>query len=515
MRKPLLRLCTLCTLSALPLALSQGPGLANLSSASGLFNAVHSAMRQWGSSMHHNGMSFFPVTIPAGEILYHGSEWSDRRPETFEWLAFEIEHALPFAQSDEPSSQYPLGDADKTGNRVLQLQQGDPKPYMRGYFQTYRAARDLNLVLIDGMPAAKSPIGTLDSTDYILLDWDHKTAPPDRRGLAMKEYQRAYELCRLASDWGIDGWIRMETGFEIIYCDFSEQGGLDLVSSLGTSFTNETGPVGNQLTWVERAWAMEFEWIRAGAQRYRGLQAGRAEIDFSGMVSSFAYPMNLTNPNVARQDLPRVLSSTPADRRAIRERVAQVMTARKGQASKTVRWRAIVDSIVTRYSDRIRALAHGELSVVELRTSLVTLLEMFKSYPQDSNRRVTQLGEAVVRCRDHYLHPALARKAEWTAEDTAIFKAVEAVSHAICDTLFQIGDVLEFSEPESLEKAAVEARQLAGTLMEELRWTTWKECGACADPNAVCYIPMFPSGTEDDYWSPSCKTDPGRNWGYW
>ena len=61
-----------------------------------IFNAIHSSMRQWASSLNHNGMSFFPAYIPAGTELYHGT--GTRHPiQSMEWLAFEPEHALNFA----------------------------------------------------------------------------------------------------------------------------------------------------------------------------------------------------------------------------------------------------------------------------------------------------------------------------------------------------------------------------------------------------------------------------------
>ncbi len=61
-----------------------------------IFNAIHSSMRQWGSSLNHNGMFFFPALIPAGTEFYHGP--GESKPiEGMEWLAFEPEHAQQFA----------------------------------------------------------------------------------------------------------------------------------------------------------------------------------------------------------------------------------------------------------------------------------------------------------------------------------------------------------------------------------------------------------------------------------
>ncbi|KAF2793680.1 hypothetical protein K505DRAFT_407930 [Melanomma pulvis-pyrius CBS 109.77] len=64
--------------------------------ANHIFNAVHSSMRQWGSSLNHNGMSFFLATVPEGTQLYHGTSNSES-VKGMEWLAFEPEHALIFA----------------------------------------------------------------------------------------------------------------------------------------------------------------------------------------------------------------------------------------------------------------------------------------------------------------------------------------------------------------------------------------------------------------------------------
>src|SRR3954451_7330658 len=77
-----------------------------------IFNAIHSSMRQWGSSLNHNGMSFFLATVPAGTRLYHGG--STRDPVIGpEWLAFEAEHALMFARPRRrPSKGWPPHEGD-------------------------------------------------------------------------------------------------------------------------------------------------------------------------------------------------------------------------------------------------------------------------------------------------------------------------------------------------------------------------------------------------------------------
>lgn len=69
---------------------------ATVDNANHIFNAIHSSMRQWGSSLNHNGMSFFLATVPEGTRLYHGT-WDPDFIKGMQWLAFEPEHALLFA----------------------------------------------------------------------------------------------------------------------------------------------------------------------------------------------------------------------------------------------------------------------------------------------------------------------------------------------------------------------------------------------------------------------------------
>lgn len=171
--------------------------------ANHIFNAIHSSMRQWGSSWNHNGMSFFLDTVPKDTLLYHGSH--DPGPVTgINWLAFEPEHGLFFAspwfdkrrrRGTQQMAQMPLhGDAD--GN--------PPQP---GWLHTYAAAKYLRLPYIDGLSAAKTGMGTLDTQDCILFN-DSVTQPH-------QDWEWAELACRLfRDDWDdrIDGIIRMSPG---------------------------------------------------------------------------------------------------------------------------------------------------------------------------------------------------------------------------------------------------------------------------------------------------------------
>jgi hypothetical protein len=499
-----------------------------------IFNTVHSAMRQWGSSVNPNGLSFFLAVVPEGNLFYHGSDYPGL-PERFEWLAFEVEHASWFAQSIDPlpddgDSPLPLGykpapwtwqlfnseieeaqmlqahashvtEDSNYQHRLVAAAEGDndgedkekPKPLpSRGYFQTYRPERPLKLIYIDGMAAAKTRWGTLDSQDLILLEGAEKNITK-RPGFG--EIFRAESLCKMATEWGIDGWVRMEAGFEIIYCGFAPGAGLQFVSQHGSAFANETAKP------FREAPILYFEWLRVAAQRYHGMSSGRIEVDWSSMLSAFAYDVNITYPDLELR-LPRLVEATEEEGKSIKTRLGEVVARRKHSTNATVDWQGVVDQFITRFSDRIHFITYGNLSAEALWAEVGTLINSFLDYPADKNASISS-PESATLCIRHYLDAPIIRRDLWTPEDAAIHAALEVVADKVCSSLFQIKSILD-STGSGNKSALLRSREVASALMEQLQWTTWKECGRCASSGQFCYIPM-PAGTLEDFHSPRCK----------
>ncbi|PSR77920.1 hypothetical protein BD289DRAFT_134423 [Coniella lustricola] len=543
------------------------------------FNSIHSAIRQWGSSYHHNGLSFYVAQAPTGSVFYHGAQ-TPERPPGFEWLGFEIEHSASFAMSFEPlpkdmSSETAQGEMASMDNRrreallwhlvshgrstkrvsvvpeentelsppsqrpmrdtafeTAKLKFCDGKDndlfivpdfdkFERGYFHTYRANRPLNLLYIDGQSAAKSGIGTLDSQDHILLGWDTRMCH-DRLTDNRRELERAQGFCDLAQEWAldadgnvtkIDGFIRMEAGFEIIYCDFSSKGGLDQVSVQASPFRNETGIDDETDVFYETRYIlhMQSEWLRAAATRFHGLPAGRLDVDWSSMVSALAYPMNTSNPNADRSDLPRLVNSTKQDLEIVHDRLRAVLAARGGKSVREkniTNWQSVTDKIVSRYSSRLWTLATTVMDSGDFLAIIDTLIDPFTSYLELQDYSLVTAGNSTIdRCIQHYLETEPVNQASWTPEDEAIAAVMETVSQRICKTLFAARDVLRSGDtPVSIHTRTPleEAQSGIQRLVKDLRWSTWKECGSCPH-GTICSIPMFPSGSPQDYLQPTCQ----------
>lgn len=481
-----------------------------------IFNAIHSSMRQWGSSLKHNGMSFFAASIPNNTLFYHGTHRVDP-VEGMEWLAFEIEHAEMFAESrgsggkrpgggppgggpgsgpggkrsegrpsnGPPKEQYGHHSESKTGDRPDNKEQVDG-----GYLRIYRTKKPLKLLYLDGMAAGKTDMGTLDTQDRLLVN---TTWTPHGPG-GMGERDRALKLCDLVAEYAVDGILRMEAGFEIILCNFST--GVELVSAYkrpkaGTK-ESEDG-------------MRHLEYVRGIGTRYQGITAGRVAVDYSSMVSAFFHPLNLTNPDSTRQELPR-LPLPIDDKIGLARLKSDVLDIFKEEESphSSIDWQGVVDMIVTRYSDRLQFIMSSTSTQDELLSEIGFLLTLFIEYADAS----PSLSAATEKCANHYLLPVLPE----TKSDHLIHAAIYKVTNKICKTLFSARALLLTEEKGAMDEVKIQVKALT----EDLNWSTWTTCEKCGY-DEVCFIAIWPWGAAEDHFKPSClknKDLAGRS-GYW
>jgi hypothetical protein len=180
---------------------------------------------------------------------------------------------------------------DKTW--ITEDDDSDVPDFSRGYLHIYRTTRPLNkLVYIDGMSAGKTGMGTLDSQDFVLRNVSNGGDGP-----VFGDFERGQDLCEMGAELGIEGFVRMEMGFEIIFCEFSD--GLVLESVRGRA-SGKNKSFGRM---------PQLELLRGASMRYPGITAQRLILDYSGMVSAYWYDFNLTNPDPERLDLPRLPAS--------------------------------------------------------------------------------------------------------------------------------------------------------------------------------------------------------------
>ncbi|OJJ48712.1 hypothetical protein ASPZODRAFT_62150 [Penicilliopsis zonata CBS 506.65] len=451
--------------------------------ANHIFNAIHSSMRQWGSSLHHNGMSFFLAHLPAGTHFYHGTSHSQPVTGT-EWLAFEPEHAMVFAsrgfggppknKPGPPGGQEPM-------QVVEEEEEEEEETENKGYLHTYAAAKDLRLLYIDGMSAAKTGLGTLDSQDHLLLNDElGRGNNGGRGGMGGGERERAVEMCRMArEDWvgRIDGILRMEAGFEIILCDF----GRDLETvSISQVKRRERGSGGGP------GGSGNFNsWMKAIADRYDSIGGHRVSLDFDHFVTAYSYPLDLF-PDKSFP-LPRLEHIPAAELDRVRADLDAMILTRSPSAD-NFDWQAVTDMIVKRYALELRFLASGNLTTLEslqgeVERVLSPFIDQSDSY-ENEFRRDTVTAD---RCARQFISSR-------APQESYAAQAVYRVAHAVCATLVAV----------SREESYPAALGTLHRLIDWLAWSTWKQCNGCAD-NEICVVPIWPEGSLEDYQHPQCR----------
>lgn len=360
------------------------------------------------------------------------------------------------------------------------LTSGKPEDQDSGYLHTYRTRHSLRLLYVDGQSAAKSKKGTLDTQDVLLLEdsIDHDSG-------MFGERERAAQLCKLAHEkWNdrVDGILRMEGGFEIILCDFAAH--LDVVSIAKTNPEARGGFGGGSDN------GDGFNYYRAVAARYHGIGGGRAVLDYEEFVSAFAYPEAISFDDTGRPRLNNRSAAIDDMRRAVDKMILQ-----KSDSIETVDWQAIADMVVARYADRIEYLASGSLkSLAALQSEIERALRPFIDY----NARNS--SSEIERCASQFMPNSTNVAAQ----------AIRQVTNTLCSSLVTASEQTDYTI----------ALEQIKQLKEYLAWTTWKQCRGCA-ADEICFLPIWPVGTAEDFEQPRCRSDvslgPGQGGGdrYW
>jgi hypothetical protein len=224
----------------------------NFSSSSPyIFSSVQGLSQQWSNTFFPNGHTITSCSIPKHTLLYHGRHDS-KNPPSPEWLAFDMEMSNGIMGNMRDS-------------RLL----------------TYRTSKKVDCIYFDGMSANLMGSGTETQMTFLYGDSEsvpqrqrprrppggsHGRRPPSYRhpppvnGILLEmpdvdnlrddrqgwnpladEYFRANGLCEWIKDkklggpgWGYEGIVRMNAGFELIWCDFNSSS-LTLVSNLNIS----------------------------------------------------------------------------------------------------------------------------------------------------------------------------------------------------------------------------------------------------------------------------------------
>ncbi|TVY50775.1 Uncharacterized protein LCER1_G007280, partial [Lachnellula cervina] len=181
------------------------------------FASAYGLLQQWSNTFFPNGHSLVPCEIAPLTKLYHGRMDADVPPSP-EWVAFDM-------QLDRGMAYGIMG-----GTR-------------NSHMLTYQTTRPVKCIYFDGESATLFGTGQMDT--QMLHIWGNVTGPPrpEHGGFRFlwEEYARASGICDWfrgeglgGPGWGYEGVVRMNAGFEMIWCNFTSPS-LRLISHLNVT----------------------------------------------------------------------------------------------------------------------------------------------------------------------------------------------------------------------------------------------------------------------------------------
>ncbi|KAI5839979.1 hypothetical protein DFP73DRAFT_483166 [Morchella snyderi] len=354
------------------------------------------------------------------------------------------------------------------------------------------------------MSAALGGEGTLDSQNVFL----YGKVVDDGWGHRMEEYKRAKELCEWANGLGegvVEGFVRMNSGFELLWCDFESES-IELVSRLNVTVpTSEKPPNGSHPhhpPGQRSPFALEsrWEWVRSATWHYTSPE-DRVKLDYCRMTSYY----NVSHPSGVKRSH-RLTSITPEQAEAVKTEVVHNLLNENVYCT-GIDWREVADGIARKYLERI----------IELR-------ELLRMRPTpETVKRARGLSHAIVmpflQTSDKSTEAAMERCVkEYTGRidlsrignsERMLVGAVEGVMQSICKLAFGVYE--DFSGPIDKE-IVVNARESIGELVDWVDWAGWHRCEESCGWNEVCAVPLWPilgtpwsKGADDELWArPRC-----------
>ncbi|KAI7953364.1 hypothetical protein MJO28_005911 [Puccinia striiformis f. sp. tritici] len=492
------------------LSSSDTPGPQKTNNANLVFASFAGLLQQWPNTFAFSGHSIIPGLIPRSTLLYHGTN-DPRGPPTegFEWLAF------------DPEMSYSV---------ITHTRSGEVDLY------TFVASRALRVIYFDGQSASLGTPGFMDA-QYALINGSVPEHFPNKGHYLEDEYARATELCQIGNKYGFEGVVRMNTGFEVLWCDFTK--GIKLIDKINATdpYSNKTsGPqikgqvdaIFDQLPEKRRESTSPFYsrsgWSssHSGARHFFAPGEGRVILDPTGFISFYDGLESLDSKRRADgtsagpRSRHRLYGISAEDARLVQGRLAEVLRRKNSEDWRMdpgqPDWRALVQSIVERYSPPLgelkyllnRADMSASEQVIEARGLAYDMIMPSLDFSDWGRKESQWLSRGVRRCAAAYTSAPLL-PSELNHPIQLIIRAIEGTMERICDAIYKLfWQAMQLSLPtnpsstpnstlETLARSKIpEWREQVDGLQKWLGWSTWAHCEPLCKITEICMPPMWP-----------------------
>ncbi|VDB86990.1 unnamed protein product [Peniophora sp. CBMAI 1063] len=475
-----------------------------------LFNAVNSLLQLWPNTVVRPGHTIASCIIPPGTLLYHGKVGSET-PTYPDWLAFDSEHGYLFAR------------------------------WRGGHILTFSTTRKLRMLYFDGSSGAKIEDGSSDTQELLMFG--------DVKGRRKEdpwedEDERIETLCKWARQRSLDGFVRMEIDFEVMYCDMTN--GLKLISAIeampyvpyndssisATISSPNRGP--GSPGWGERAdrpssWRGSLPTetgndIRVAANGHAHAPGEtRVHILYDKIITF--YDPAVTSLLELRRGKPReghrVKGISKADADAKLRELDGVLSDwdRKGSGTD---WKSLTHVVFERYAQRLETLAYtldnatypdvltrATRARAQVLAMLAPHFAITNTPPLDADTADNAwLAPVVQRCAS--THTAGVPTDLLTPQESLILNSIEEVMGEICRRLGRMLHAAFDVESTAWEEERVEnvvgiLREEVAALMEWLDWTSaWVKCRPGCSAEEMCVLPTWPYELAYERLSPLC-----------
>ncbi|KAG7859499.1 hypothetical protein KL939_002399 [Ogataea angusta] len=483
----------------------------NFANASAVFNEVYDVLRQKNADINPISVSFIPAYIPEGTLLYH-SNHRGQPPKSVEWVAMDYEFSYNFAHlsRNRPRKGHGPGGPGGPGGPPPNFKppggkspsHGDHPPNFDGPSSlfTFQVTKPLDKVIVfGGASASKSLTGEMD-TQFVLSqvadydDFDERIA--------------ADKICAWGKKHGgLDGYVRLEVGFEMVICDFEEK----MVPISNVSLANATEFIdfppekfaaldkredlnAERSAVIDVVDAMSgFEHYLAGARAYDGDK--RILLDFSKFVT----PLNRTfiHPDPYLRRIHNISSELKTE---LVNSVEEMLSTPNDPYGST-NWQVVTDYIVDKFAP-ILVNINSSFALYGQHENYQTLGTNLTAYTYNFIRRY--LSEP-----DHELLPKHRAMAIWdyshpyqplkSTADFFVWNAITIVQSKIVDTLYDcftlsktlLSPLTGTTLPEDIDDQILKVKSELSGLLESLHWAYYYRCSQSCNFDELCFVPTW------------------------